>query len=199
MGDTWGVNGDDHSFQKSLEEQLAECRQVIGELRLALDATSSIDPITGLLNRNGLIDAVRRAQDWLVRHHQPFGVALVSIPSLAATGSERVHWAGLIRHTGAILAGALRAVDEVGRLDDHSFVVVFRPLLPEHIPPLTLRIREALRGSSELDDTESARPRLVFILVADGPSPEADLILNTLDDLGRGAEPDKPTVVNLSG
>ena len=64
---------------ETLSGPLAERDDEIRRLREIIDSFLSVDIDTGLLNRNGLIDAVKRARLWWDRRREPFGVMAVQL------------------------------------------------------------------------------------------------------------------------
>ena len=110
----------------ALNAELAECRRELGELRLQLDVLSTIDPLTGLLNRNGVLDALDSAADRQRRTSEPFAVLLISVPELdrIRTTYGSLVYADYVRDTGALMGAALRDMDRLGRIDTSTFLVV---------------------------------------------------------------------------
>ncbi|HSJ28374.1 MAG TPA: hypothetical protein VLB67_09190, partial [Acidimicrobiia bacterium] len=98
----------------------------------------------GILNRNGILDALERGQRWLSRRGDIYGVLVVTFPSLVAEavhGSESTEFR---THVAATIAAAVRDVDSVGRVDERTFAAVLADLNPGAIEIVAVRLRELL-------------------------------------------------------
>ncbi len=131
-----------------LEAELAVQRRELGELRLQLDVLSTIDPITGLLNRNGILDAVDAAARRQGRTGEPFGLLLVAIPELRrirAVEMEAVY-VDVLRDVAALVTAALRDMDRVGRVDDMTLLAVLPWVGEDGLPAVRSRLGRILQG-----------------------------------------------------
>jgi diguanylate cyclase (GGDEF)-like protein len=87
--------------------------------RLSMVAAAALtDPLTGLVNRRGFIEAAERELARARRHGRPFTLAYVDVRKLKLVNDTYGHRAGdeLLRQAAALLAGTARADDVVGRL-----------------------------------------------------------------------------------
>ncbi len=98
-------------------------------LRLELISAAALtDPLTGVLNRRGFIEAAERELARARRHDRPFTLAYIDVRNLKAVNDSQGHRAGdeLLRQTARLLQGAARADDVVGRIggDEMAMMLV---------------------------------------------------------------------------
>lgn len=190
-----------------LRRQLDETRRAlrrrteeIGLLRLQLDALSTTELTTGLLNRAGLLEAIETALQRLDRLDEPFAVVGVRIPSLA-----RIAKAGpgpmkeALRHVGAMIAAGLRDLDRTGRIDDTTFVAVASLKVPDAYAAVLERLKTVLGGGPLTIGDETVEPNPQFCVVLAEPSSrgEPTSILQLAEDLLLGASDATTPVVRL--
>ncbi len=171
---------------EDLQDDLTEARAVIGRMQLQLDLFTSTDPLTGFVNRTGTLEAVQAGLDRLDRMGETFAVMAVRIPVLAAVRDQAPDEAhGVLRHCGALLAGGLRRLDRVGRLDGDVFVMVLANIGEEGIGVVHERVRAAFAaGAIETDlGTIEAAPRLASVLVLSPGVHDADHLLDEVTNL----------------
>jgi diguanylate cyclase (GGDEF)-like protein len=93
-----------------------------------ISAAALTDPLTGVLNRRGFTQAAERELARATRHNRPFTLAYVDVRNLKAVNDTEGHRAGdeLLRQTAALLQGAARADDVVGRIggDEMAMLLV---------------------------------------------------------------------------
>ncbi len=84
----------------------------------AVSAQALTDPLTGLLNRRGFLDAAERELSRSRRYRRPFVLAYVDIRGLKAVNDTEGHGAGdhLLRAAANLLRESARADDVVGRI-----------------------------------------------------------------------------------
>ena len=137
-----------HARIARLEDALEETRAEASQLRLQLHVLTSTDVLTGLANRNGLLDSLQTAIDRLARYEEPFALALFSFPVLAkviAVGDD-AQIEEATRHLSALLAAGLRSLDRVGRLDDETFGVVLTNICERDVRIVLDRTMTALHA-----------------------------------------------------
>lgn len=132
-----------------LETELEQAMADVGRLQLQVDLFTSTDPVTGFVNRTGTIDAIQSALDRLDRMNEPVTILVLSVPQQrelrgSLTDADLVSG---IRHLGALIAGGLRRVDRVGRLDDDTFVSVLSNLGGNSVDIVLSRIHDALTAA----------------------------------------------------
>jgi diguanylate cyclase (GGDEF)-like protein len=84
----------------------------------AVAAVALTDPLTGVLNRRGFVEAVERELARARRYESPFVLAYVDVRGLKAVNDSEGHLAGdeVIKHVAQLLGESVRAEDAVGRL-----------------------------------------------------------------------------------
>jgi len=112
-------------------ELLAHVRVQLRHVRRheALERRAVLDPLTGILNRRGLLSVLRRQQERARRDGTPLSVLMVDVDRFKALNDSYGHQAGdtVLRHIARALVGAMRIEDHVGRLGGDEFLVI----LPE--------------------------------------------------------------------
>jgi EAL domain-containing protein (putative c-di-GMP-specific phosphodiesterase class I)/GGDEF domain-containing protein len=100
----------------------------------AIHAATWQDTSTGCLNRNALIDELERILEHPVTQPPPY-CALIEIPSLRLghSGLDEDTLAVLRQRTGETLHAALESGEQCGRLNDVSFLTLFRPQSPQRL------------------------------------------------------------------
>lgn len=181
-----------------LEKLLSESEEEIRQLRLALDVLSPIDPTTGMLNRNGVIDAIQDALNWLVRRSDTFAILTIEVPALEDLRSNSAGEHSMVhRHLEAVLAATLRRVDKVGHLDSVTYAAILREFRSEGSPVLLDRLENLFKA--ELARTSGVEPDSIFTLaiVKPGPFHQAGLLLERVEALRGRARPGKPLIVEI--
>jgi diguanylate cyclase (GGDEF)-like protein len=117
--------------------------------RLALAAmreTALTDPLTGVLNRRGFIEAAERELARAERYGRPLALAYVDIRGLKAVNDSHGHRAGdeLLRQAARVLTESARADDVVGRLGGDELGLLLAEQTSEGAAALTNRIHEQL-------------------------------------------------------
>ncbi|HEX5672169.1 MAG TPA: diguanylate cyclase [Acidimicrobiia bacterium] len=127
----------------SYRRQLAERDEEIRRLKAVVDSFLSVDVDSGLLNRNGLLEAIKRASLWWDRRREPFGVMAIRLPRLADLEAASVP--DVITRVANALSDTGRAVDDIGKLDESTFVMVLREFHRHGATAVVSRMRIALR------------------------------------------------------
>ena len=173
----------------SLIRQIAERDEEIRRLKGIIDSFLSIDIDTGLLNRNGLIDAVKRARLWWDRRREPFGVLAVRFPEmLRITEGEGNDFATRI---AATLYDAGRAVDDIGRIDASTFILVLREFQRHGAMTVVSRLRIALREAMA-DPSLTSDLRFGLVVAVEGEAPSPDEYIDMAVAAAEKAAPDLP-------
>jgi diguanylate cyclase (GGDEF)-like protein len=100
------------------------------------------DPLTGLLNRRGFIEAADRELERARRYGRPLAIAYVDVQGLKAVNDTEGHLAGdrLLCATARLLTDSARANDVVGRLGGDEMGVLLVEQTPEGAEAATSRI-----------------------------------------------------------
>jgi two-component system cell cycle response regulator len=111
-----------------VRELLARVR---GHLRRAqdrarLERRALIDPLTGVLNRRGICEVLKRELGRALRTGGPLSVLVVDVDHFKAINDRYGHQAGdtVLRHVARTLNEAVRIADHVGRSGGDEFLVV---------------------------------------------------------------------------
>ena len=137
----------------SYRRKLAERDEEIRRLKAVVDSFLSVDVDSGLLNRNGLLEAIKRASLWWDRRREPFGVMAIRLPRLADLDQSSVP--DVITRVANALSDTGRAVDDIGKLDESTFVMVLREFHRHGAMAVVSRMRIALRQTIASPDLTS--------------------------------------------
>jgi diguanylate cyclase (GGDEF)-like protein len=142
--------------------------------RRELARSSTIDPLTQLLNRRGFAMASERAFTALARHGRPVTLAVIDLDHLKAYNDENGHQAGdeLLCWVAERLANTIRAGDSVARLGGDEFAVLLPDTSPEAAKPVLDRLSGALAEQA---------PHCVGIATAPGEGASFDDLYRTAD------------------
>lgn len=109
--------------------EFAKLQLHAGELQNQLDELSTIDPVSGLLNRRAMLQNLEPLVSRSRRYNNPLSVIAMDLLTLDAIkqqhGDDAVHHA--IKQVSFMLKDTLRWADLVSRADDNRFVFI----LPE--------------------------------------------------------------------
>ena len=167
-----------------LESALLEARGEISRLELQLHVLTSTDALTGLANRNGILDSVQTAVARRVRMGEPFAVLGFRFPQLAGLGDAHHpdDYEEAVQHLAALLAAGLRNVDRVGRLDEETFVVVLTNIPASNIPVVVDRTLSSVRALPlSVGAEEYALDPTVSAAVPGEATPDAETYIYTLE------------------
>ncbi|MGH8928220.1 MAG: diguanylate cyclase domain-containing protein [Acidimicrobiia bacterium] len=172
-----------------LEQMLAERDEEIRRLRGMIDSFLSVDIDTGLLNRNGLIDAVKRARLWWDRRREPFGVMAIRFPGL--TDLSPAAATELAMRIASALSDTGRAVDDTGRIDTRTFLMVLREFQRHGAMTVVSRMRTALREAIA-DPGLTADLRFGLVVAVEGDAASPDDYINMAVSAAEKATTDVP-------
>ena len=116
------------------------------KLEMQLRKLVTIDPLTKLLNRRGILDHLEQSLERLQRHHHSFALFFIDIDGLKAANDHWGHETGdlLLRDLSARLADVVRKGDKIGRLGGDEFLIVAE-CEEHHVDMLAQRFLQALR------------------------------------------------------
>ena len=172
-----------------LSRQLAARDDEIRRLRVIIDSFLSVDIDTGLLNRNGLIEAVKRARLWWDRRREPFGVLAVRFSDMVGLDREQAN--DLATRIATTMYDTGRAVDDTGRIDERTFVMVLREFQRHGAMTVVSRMRTALRESIA-DPLITGDLRFGLVVAIEGDSSSPDDYINMAVAAAEEAAPDIP-------
>jgi diguanylate cyclase (GGDEF)-like protein len=110
-----------------------------------LEKLALLDPLTELLNRRGLQEALNREMQRARRQETDLLVLLVDLDNFKRINDRLGHAVGdvVLKEIARKLTGSLRATDYVARIGGDEFMI----LLPQTRPPEGLRVAENVRLS----------------------------------------------------
>jgi GGDEF domain-containing protein len=127
-----------------LREQVRALQDELDALKVTLEVVGTVDFDSGMLSRSGVLDALERGQQWLARRGDIYGLLVVAFPSLHADARHGPEATEFRSHVAATMGAAVRDVDSVGRLDDHTFAAVLSDLNAGAIQIVADRMRDLL-------------------------------------------------------
>lgn len=104
--------------------------------------TARVDPMTGVLNKRGLLEELARARGMAERYGEPLAVVYFDLDGLKLVNDREGHAAGdaLIRRFADRVSRHLRVTDPFGRLGGDEFVAVLERADPHAIDDIVARI-----------------------------------------------------------
>lgn len=125
-----------------LREQVRALQAELDALNVTLEVVGTVDFDSGMLNRTGVLEALERGQKWLARRGDIYGILVVVFPSLHADVRHGPDATEFRSHAAATMGAAVREVDAVGRIDDHTFAAVLADLNPGAIQVVAGRMHD---------------------------------------------------------
>lgn len=145
----------DVTEQERLAEENARLRQTVEDLRLT-------DELTGLPNRRAIGQALDLHVSRSRRYANSLSVALVSIDFKQAADVRPLHSDPIALAVSRFLRDRLRWVDQIGRLDEHQFLLVLPETPEDDAHRLIKKINDEQDGMSLPEPYTELQPRLHF-------------------------------------
>ncbi|WP_062064700.1 putative bifunctional diguanylate cyclase/phosphodiesterase [Cellvibrio sp. OA-2007] len=116
------------------------------KLEAQLRALATIDPLTKLLNRRGILQCVDDSLEKLHRYNRPFALFFIDVDGLKSANDHWGHETGdvLLRDVAQRLSDVVRKGDQLGRLGGDEFLIIAE-CDASHIDILANRFLQALR------------------------------------------------------
>ncbi len=163
----------------ALQKELAERQRLETRLRTLAEH----DPLTGLMNRAALTEALRRSLSLATRQKWSVAVVFIDLDKFKTINDTLGHAAGdeLLRQIASRLQGCLRESDLLGRLGGDEFIVVAEALHdgPRNAIELTDKLLMQMKRPFTIDGKplSTGFSAGIAIYPGDGDSPES-LIAN---------------------
>lgn len=121
-------------------------------------ATALTDPLTGVLNRRGFMEAAERELERTRRYEHPLALAYVDVRGLKTVNDSEGHLAGdeLLKHVAALLRQSARAHDLIGRVGGDELAVLLPEQSHEGAAAMTRRVAELLPAHRQTLGFEAA-------------------------------------------
>lgn len=119
-----------------------QVRLQAGEVAV-VTAAALTDPLTGVLNRRGFLEAAERELDRARRYGHPLALAFVDIRGLKAVNDTEGHLAGdrLLKRVTTLLRESARTHDLVGRIGGDELAVLLAEQDADGAEAMTQRVR----------------------------------------------------------
>jgi diguanylate cyclase (GGDEF)-like protein len=116
------------------------------KLEAQLHALATIDPLTKLLNRRGILNCLDDSLEKLHRYNRHFALFFIDVDGLKTANDHWGHETGdvLLRDVAQRLSDVVRKGDQIGRLGGDEFLVVAE-CNESHIDALAKRFLQVLR------------------------------------------------------
>lgn len=133
----------------ALREQVEAANSLITRLQRELDETSELvryDPLTGVLNRKGLDEAIAREISRARRHSAVLCVGVLDLDNFKQLNDTFGHRTGdeALRHLADVARDSLRQQDVIGRLGGEEFLVLLPDADVQHAAEIMTRLQRAL-------------------------------------------------------
>ena len=148
-----------HDRLQTLQEKVQATEAEIGKLHLELDHASALarhDPLTDVLNRKGLDEALTREIAGMRRKEMPLSLALLDIDNFKLLNDRLGHETGdaALVHLVKVARECIRPVDSLARYGGEEFVILMPDTpLDQGIQTMT-RLQRTLTKTFFLTGTE---------------------------------------------
>lgn len=143
--DPWELMEQAVGLISDLQRQLGAQRERIAYF----ESLATRDSLTGLLNRRGLDEQLRRLLAAARRHDERGVVIFVDLDGFKAVNDAMGHQAGdaMLRHIADLLSANVRESDIVARIGGDEFVVALVKTVPEEAESRALRLQMLVNNS----------------------------------------------------
>lgn len=157
-----------------LKRTLQARDEEIATLRLQLDALSMIDIATGLLSKNGLLDAIEVSLLRLQRQQEPFAVLAFRVPGLTDMLGGDDSTGDVLRHFGSLFTTGLRELDRKARVSMDTFAAAMPIVTTVDMPGVVRRLAEVLTAAPVVMGDHRLEPKPLFAAIMVGRETDKD-------------------------
>jgi diguanylate cyclase (GGDEF)-like protein len=177
-----------------LQSQVLDMNKVLQEQAIS-------DPLTGLMNRNGLLDRLNAECARLVREHTAFGLLMLDLDHFKAINDAFGHHAGdqVLIAVAAALRQHMRPYDVFSRWGGEEFLLLVPAVEQSALEDLAQRLLEAVRQVSVPGVPEVSEVRVsIGLYYCDQPESPADSVRKADIALYRAKEAGRDQVVTFA-
>lgn len=166
-------------FQEKSEKKLRELTKQLEISNKSLEELAYHDPLTKLLNRRGMEEALGRAVNHVTRSNQELVVILMDLDNFKHINDRFGHTSGdvVLKETAIVLEASLRPIDYVARIGGDEFLLLITVTTFEE----AIKVAERVRTATKSIKVES-QSNVIEITSSVGVS-RVDIETPTLNDL----------------
>jgi diguanylate cyclase (GGDEF)-like protein len=184
LGEPMGSADDGHDEIGRLSRALVRSGTEALELQAELQRLATVDPLTELANRRGLMPLLEHQLDQARRHGHPVAIVFVDVDGLKTLNDELGHSMGdeMLCETAAILRDSFRAADVVARLGGDEFAVMLTAESASTADAAVSRLLGAIESSNRLPGRPYALSLSIGVACFDPEAPvSAEGLLEAAD------------------
>ena len=176
------------------EQQLAAQSRRI----MVLESLSVTDELTGLYNRRGFDDQLRRTLAAADRYQGQGVMAFIDLDGFKAVNDTFGHQAGdmVLRRVAKLLLGNLRTTDVVARIGGDEFAVLLTPTTPDDGCQRVAELERLIDETTVTYRSTRIPLRASFGVVPFGPGDKAQALLTRADAAMYQSKRRKPVVLH---
>ena len=124
------------------------------DLQGELQRLASVDPLTSLVNRRGLMPLLEHQLEVARRHHEPVAVLFADLDGLKAVNDTRGHGVGdeMLAETAALLLDTFRSSDVPARIGGDEFCVMLTADSAASVEAAIDRLQHSIQTANRLPD-----------------------------------------------
>jgi diguanylate cyclase (GGDEF)-like protein len=124
------------------------------DLQEELQRLASVDPLTSLVNRRGLMPLLEHQLEVARRHHEPVAVLFADLDGLKAVNDGLGHGVGdeMLAETAAILVDTFRSSDVSARIGGDEFCVMLTADSAASTEAAIARLQHSIRTANRFPD-----------------------------------------------
>lgn len=138
------------AVEAALLQHQNDLDRIIAERTAALERLVITDPLTGLLNRRGLVEAWHATREQAQRNGKVLGVFLLDIDHFKQINDRHGHETGdrVLQQVAKTVSGGIRAYDLCARWGGEEFLIILVNMNPERLSRIGTALRTALHNTS---------------------------------------------------